>query len=614
MTKKNQFLTLLMIVTVCFLLLIAYRFAGMILFALFFENPLHSNWSTIWNAITMAETAGTTNKLVASLILSFIVVLGIPFAIFMSWLTKPKSVEALHGEARFANLKDILSQKFDVAKGVVIGKFAAKDGAMGKFKELVLRFPGYEFVLLAAPTRTGKGVSFVIPNLLDFDGSVVVLDIKGENYNLTSRFRQEKLKNEIFYFNPFSENTHRWNPLSYISKDHKFMASDLQALAMIIYPEGDPKNQFWTESSRNIFLGIGLMVLETPGLPHTLGEILRQSTGKGKPIAEYLEEIIGIRAQTSYPLSPSCVMCMQKFLNNSEDTMKNILSSFSAPLSVWVNPIVDLATSADDFDLRDVRKKKMSIYINIAASDVTKAGFVLNMFFSQLINENVKQLPEENKDLKYPCLLLMDEFTSVGKIEIISKAIGFIAGYNLRLAIVIQDRSQIEAVYGKEEAKNIFANMGVSIFFTPTDIETAESYSKMLGNQTVKVWNAQHSNVGSLNAGAFSTTMSEQQQSRALMLPQELREMSPDASLISRTGIPIIKGIKICYYTDSIFRDRFLSVKTTEAVVGGEKRIVPVPVRLQDPDPSWSLLRKLYVMSDYYMKNSFRDLADDPRN
>ncbi|MCX8518503.1 MAG: type IV secretory system conjugative DNA transfer family protein [Methylophilaceae bacterium] len=601
MTKKNQFLTLLMIVTVCFLLLIAYRFAGMILFALFFENPLHSNWSTIWNAITMAETAGTTNKLVASLILSFIVVLGIPFAIFMSWLTKPKSVEALHGEARFANLKDILSKKFNSAKGVVIGKF----------NEMVLRFPGYEFVLLAAPTRSGKGVSFVIPNLLDFDGSVVVLDIKGENYNLTSRFRQEKLKNEIFYFNPFSENTHRWNPLSYVSKDSKYMASDLMALAMIIYPEGDPKNQFWVDSARNIFLGIGLMVLETPLLPHTLGEILRQASGKGKPIAEYLEEIFQIRMHSNKALSPSCVTCLQRFLNNSEDTMKNILSSFSAPLSIWVNPIVDLATSADDFDLRDVRKKKMSIYINIAASDVTKAGFILNMFFSQLINENVKQLPEENKDLKYPCLLLMDEFTSVGKIEIISKAIGFIAGYNLRLAIVIQDRSQIEAVYGKEEAKNIFANMGVSIFFAPTDIETAESYSKMLGNQTVKVWNAQHSNVGSLNAGAFSTTMSEQQQSRALMLPQELREMSQESTLISRTGIPIIKAMKLQYYLEPSFRDRFFSVQTTEAVVGGEKRTVPVPLPLQDPKPSWSLLNGLYVRSDYYMKNDFRDLKDN---
>lgn len=144
----------------------------------------------------------------------------------------------------------------------------------------------------------------------------------------------------------------------------------------------------------------------------------------------------------------------------------------------WGNPVKDKATSADDFDLRDVRKRKMSIYMHIPAGEVMQANFIINLFFSQLINENVKTLPEKDPSLKEQCLVLLDEFTAAGKIPIVAKAVGYMAGYNMRLAIVIQDKSQLESVYGKEDSHNIVSNMGLTIFFTPSTTEEAESYSK----------------------------------------------------------------------------------------------------------------------------------------
>jgi len=595
MNTKKSIYALLAIVVFALLLTGAYFLAGMILFLSFHENPLRADWYTIfdaWNTLTPGTVAAT--KLRGSIIIASILVLGVPLGLFLSM--RKKNID-LHGKARFANDKDIESQGFTKPIGVLIGKL----------KDQLLRFPGYEFVLLAAPTRSGKGVSFVIPNLLTFPDSVVVLDIKGENYNLTSEFRRKYLGQQIFYFNPFSENSHRWNPLSYISKDPNFRANDLLALATIIYPP-DPKTPFWSDSSRNLFMGLGLMVLETPHLPQTIGEILRQASGKGLPVQDYLASVLAKRAETDTPFSNACLDSLNRFLNNSEDTLKNILSSFVAPLALWTNPVVDKATCADDFDLREVRKKKMTVYIHIAASDVQQASFIINLFFSQLINENVKELPEQNQELKYQCLLLLDEFTSIGKVAIIAKGVGFMAGYNMRLLIIIQDRAQIEAVYGKEDAHNIFGNMGAVIYFTPTQVKEANEYSEMIGYDTVVTRSAQHSNIGALNVGKYSLSETESQQKRALMLPQELLRMPQTKSLIARPGIPIIMSEKIRYYEDPYFKDRFFAVPLQEVKVGQDVRKVPIPI--ETPLPKWRFYWSTVSRSEYYIDGDFSDLME----
>ena len=446
-----------------------------------------------------------------------------------------------------------------------------------------------------------------MPNLLQFQESAVVLDIKGENYNLTSEFRRRYTGNEIFYFNPFSETTHRWNPLLYVSTDPNFRANDLMALAAIIYPANE-KDPFWPDSARNLFVGLALIVLETPGLPQTFGEILRQGSGKGQQVTDYLNHIMNVRASSDTPLSLVCVDALNRFLNNAENTLKGVLATFTAPLSIWGNAVVDKATSDNDFDLRDVRKKKMTVYVHIPAGEILQAGFILNLVFSQLINENVKVLPEQDPALKYQCLLLLDEFTAMGKVAIIAKGVGYMAGYNMRIAIVIQDKTQLESVYGKEDAHNIISNMGAVIYFTPSQVKEAEEYSKMIGYDTVKTTSLQHQNIGALNRGHYSVSETETNQQRALMLPQELLSMSKDKELVVRSGMPVINADKIRYFEDPFFKERFTAVPMKEVQIDGAKRKVPLPV--PPPTANWRSFRSAIRSSDYYLGGDFADLSE----
>ena len=559
--------------------------AGAILFASYKQNPSGAGVLTIHRAWIQAPDAPTQRRVAGASLLAALLVLGTPFAMAMAFRRKGSD---LHGSARFATVADVTKEGLHAPRGVMLGALN------GKF----LRLGGYEFTLLAAPTRTGKGVGFVIPNLLTFEDSVVVLDIKGENYNLTSAFRKQHLENEVYYFNPFSETTHRWNPLSYVSNNPNMRVNDLLALAALLYPENE-KEPFWPSSARNLFVGLGLMVLESPELPKTFGEVLRQASGKGMDVADYLRHVIKHRVDGGNAFSSTCTDALNRFLNNSETVLKSILASLVAPLAPWANAMVDKATSADDFDLRDVRRKKMSVYLHIPAGEVMQASFIVNLFFSQLINENVKQLPEDNAGLKYQCLMMLDEFTAMGKVPIIAKGVGYMAGYNMRLAIIIQDKSQLETTYGKADAQNIVSNMGAVVYFTPSTVTESEEYSKMIGNQTVVSKSEQRSNVGALNVGKYGVSETDSYQSRAVMLPQEIRQLGRDRELVVRAGIPVIMAEKITYFSDEFFLQRLRAVPNHEVRIGEQVRMVPKPLKL--PADNWLMYHSLVQRSDFYV-------------
>lgn len=459
--------------------------------------------------------------------------------------------KSLYGEARFATLSDLKRVGFLDADHTSV--------VVGKMNDQFLYFKGQQFPILAAPTRSGKGVGIVIPNLLSYQGSMVVLDIKQENFDLTSGFRQ-KYGQEIYLFNPFAEDrrSHRWNPLTYVSKDPHFRVSDLMSIAAMLYPVGDDsKDRFWMNQAQNVFLALTLFmfehreVKENAGFPEdmlqkcTIGELYRLSSGEGGDLREHLKKL----ANAEF-LSDNCRTAFAGLLSQAEETFSSIMGSFKEPLLPWLNPIVDAATSGDDFLLTDVRKRKMTIYIGIQPNKLAESRLIINLFFSQLINQNTKELPQNNPALKYQCLLLMDEFTAIGRVDIIAKAVSYMAGYNIRLLPIIQSLAQLDAAYGKESSRTLITNHALQILYTPREQQDANDYSEMLGYTSMRK--------DSVSRGRETST-SESEERRALMLPQELKAMSPDKEIFLYEGLsqPVMCD-KIRYYKEEVFKARLL--------------------------------------------------------
>ncbi|MBB6365524.1 type IV secretion system protein VirD4 [Xanthomonas sacchari] len=497
------------------------------------------------HAIGLPEVAPYVGKIKWAGYLGF----GLPglVALLILVLMFKPAKRSLHGDARFAGAADL--SKHGLFKtsgdGIVVGKFRGK----------LVRLSGQQFVILAAPTRSGKGVGVVIPNLLEYQESVVVLDIKQENFDLTSGWRASQGQ-EVFLFNPFAEDrrTHRWNPLSYVSDDPAFRVSDLMSIAAMLYPDGSDDQKFWVSQARNAFMAFSLYLFENwddernIGFPGglgtpTLGAIYRLSSGDGTDLKKYLKSLSERRF-----LSGNAKSAFSNLLSQADETFASIMGTLKEPLNAWINPVLDAATSDNDFLLNDLRKKKMTIYIGIQPNKLAESRLIINLFFSQIINLNTKELPKSNPALKYQCLLLMDEFTAIGKVDIIASAVSYMAGYNVRLLPIIQSMAQLDATYGKDISRTIITNHALQILYAPREQQDANDYSEMLGYTTFRKKNVTRGK---------DVTRSVSEEKRALMLPQELKAMGNDQEVFLYEGIPHpVKCDKIKYYKDRHFTAR----------------------------------------------------------
>lgn len=600
--KKPILWVLAVIALVAFTVLFEY-IGGKIIYAVYDINQ-EPHWNTAWHYLQ--RYGHSQNKRLKILVwfaalLPLIVLTAGGLLIALS-----QKQRALFGDARFATMSEVRQA------GLLPDKDHRNETILvGKFKGQYLRYGGYQFVMLAAPTRSGKGVGIVIPNCITYTGSLVVLDIKLENFDITAGYRQKALGQEVYLFAPFDPNgrTHRWNPISYISEDPSNRMGDIDAIANALYNNPNAKDPFWDNMAKDMFRACCLAVIETPEnlKPHTLGQIIREASAgidnlkflldarvkmvkdkdgklvedrsagpqtavkqqKERPeirhVAEAQQDAEAQQEKPSpegvkddqdtrpYYYSDACRRAIKRMTDMPEQTFGSVKSSFQSPLLAFENPRVDAATSANDFDLRDVRRKKMTIYLGITPDKLAEAAVIVNLFFDQLLNQNTRTLPKQDKSLKYQCLMILDEFTAIGKVNMIAKSISYQAGYNMRVLTIIQNKSQLEDVYGKSGAVTLMSNHALMIMYAPSPVvqSDAKEYSEMLGDTTVKSKSKSHSYS---KQSSHSDSVSDQK--RALMLPQEIKEIGRWREIVSLENCKPIFCDKIKYFEDPDFTDK----------------------------------------------------------
>ncbi len=493
----------------------------------------------------------TGDALFASHLLSGALLLGLVVLI-----TKPAK-KKLFGNYRWAKLDDVKKSGLMQARVGQAGIF------LGKFGKYYLFFTGQEFVMVYAPTRSGKGVSIVIPNLLQFPDSVVCTDIKFENYELTSGYRA-KHGQKVYLFAPGTtdKKSHRWNPIGYISSDRYDRLNDIDRLANYLIPTPEHADPMWTSEGRSLFKAICLLVLDTPSVPNTLGEVLRQMRTE-RPTKEYFEEIIERRGSE---LDPECIRGMSEFINTPDRTAGGIKKSVTGALNAWANPMVDAATEANDFDLRMLRKEKMTIYLGVSQNDLQVFAPVFSLFIQQLIDLNTRKgdLPPRfdadgrvvsgNPEIKNQCLLLLDEFCALGRMEALAKGVSFIAGYNLRLMPIFQSEAQLVGTYTANGAENIMENHAVRVVYPPNRMKQARAMSEDIGSTTVR-----QKTITTPRELTNRGTKSVSEAKRALLLPEEIKALDDDEQIIlSRACKFPIFSKRILYFKNKDFKNRIL--------------------------------------------------------
>ena len=491
--------------------------------------------------------------------------------------------ERLHGSARWANREDIEEAGFLKDKGVFIGGW--KDPKTGKCH--YLRHEGNLHVLALAPTRSGKGVCLVVPTLQTWLNSSVVTDLKGELWALTAGWRQKYAKQKVLRFEPAAPHgSVKWNPLDEIRLETEYETGDVQNLAgILIDPDGKGFDQggssaHFNKLARSLITGLIIHPLyrrKRTGEPACLGEIdfLLENNLLDDLFWEQLKVYEHREVGGKWKPHPLVVKSAQDIINTPTKERGSVLTTTKNALNLYRDEVVARNTSCSEFHIAHLMdyESPVTLYIIAQTADNIRLRplirVLLNMICRRLATrmEFVRQASGDVRAVslhKHKLLMLIDEFPSFGKLEVIQENLAFLAGYGIRFYLIAQDMEQLVDAYG--EHQTITANTHIQCAFAPQVLKSIQYISRMTGQTTV--FKNQITTSGArMSPYQKQVSQTIQEVSRPLMTEDEVMRM-PKAKmdgdnmieggdmLIFLAGTPVIYGKQMPYFLDPILKAR----------------------------------------------------------
>ena len=453
--------------------------------------------------------------------------------------------------------------------------------------QMYLRHNGPEHIMVFAPTRSGKGVGLILPTLLAWEGSSIVLDIKGENWALTAGWRKSQ-GHSVLRFDPSDPSgaSAAFNPLEEIRLDTLLAIPDVQNMAaMLVDPNGKGLEDHWSKAAFAMLGGAILhcciMIRHSQKRTATLYDLSCMLADESRTIKQLFEEMIatphadllkemfphGEGAAEAHTFIASSAREMS---NKAENEASGVVSTALTNLALYRDPVVALNTASCDFRIHDLmnHEKPVNLYLVISPADIDRMRPLLRLMVDMIVRRICAKMQfadgSSKAGYKHRLLLLLDEFTSLGKLPIMEKALAYIAGYGGKVYIIVQDITQLNAVYGKDNA--LMANCHVRIAYAPNTIETAKTLSDMTGKTTVVEEKVSLS--GSRTGHMKNASVNVTESARPLLTPDECMRLpgpekdsqgkviKPGDMLIFTAGQSPIYGRQILYFFDPVFSAR----------------------------------------------------------
>lgn len=493
------------------------------------RNSTNKNFPVEYTLKIVAPTG-----VASSLSLFLLYILRAPLTDFRPFKLK----ESVHGDAHWATESEIQKAKLRAKRGMLLGRTGANN---------YLIADDFQHVLLFAPTGSGKGVGFVIPNLLFWDQSVVCHDIKMENHQLTSGYRR-RIGQDVFLWNPADPDgiSHCYNPLDWISEKPGQMVDDVQKICNLILPE----QEFWQNEARSLLLGVILYLVAVPEKVNSFGEVVR--TMRSDDVVYNLAVVLDTIGKRIHPVA---YMNIAAFLQKADKERSGVISTLNSGLELWANPLIDATTARSDFDMQQLKKRKMSVFCGVTPDNLKRLEPLLKVFYQQATDFMTRSMPR--KDEPYGVMFMMDEFPSLGEMPQFQVGIAYFRGYRVKLFLIVQDTQQLKGIYEEAGMNSFLSNCYYRITFAANNMETANLISQLIGNKTVQQTSYNKPKFMDLNPAARTTNTSEVQ--RALLLPQEVVTLPRDEQIILIESFAPIRTKKIYYYQDKFFTRRLFN-------------------------------------------------------
>ena len=468
-----------------------------------------------------------------------------------------------HGSARFAQADDMA--EFGGASG---GLLIGRNADTGK----LLRYLGPAHLLTLAPTRAGKGVGTVIPNLLLAERPMLVIDPKGENVKVAGAARA--LFGPVHILDPFGVSGHpvlaALNPMDRLRPDSLDLGEDAATLAdaLVMDPPGQVSEAHWNEEAKALLGGLILFAaLQEEPHRRTLGTVREYLTLPPEQFTALLKLM-----QDSPHAHGLIARAANRFLGKADREAASVLSNAQRHTHFLDSPRMVKALERSTFRFSDLRRELCSVFLVLPPNRMDAYARWLRLMVAESLHDIARQaetaqgrsqsLSEGHTATLPSACFLLDEFAALGRLEAVERAMGLMAGYGVQLWPILQDMSQLKSLYG-ERAHTFVANAGVLQVFGVNDSETAQWLSRTIGKETISYLT---------RSGKVSEPMdhnlSEHVTGRELMTPDEIMQLPGHLQLLRVQGKPPIIAEKLRYYADPEFRPLLDEIKAAYARKG----------------------------------------------
>jgi len=467
------------------------------------------------------------------------------------------------GSAEWATLEHLNKSGLIGDRGFLLGSFETYD------QSYPLYYTGDRHLLTIAPTRSGKGVASIVPNLLTYEGSAIIIDPKGENARITAARRGQGdaakgipgMGQTVHVVDPWgiTDLPAAWfNPMDWLNPDDEDINENAMMLAdSIVISRKGSSDPFWDEEAKALLMGLLLYVAldEREQEDRTLGRV-RDIISMG---SDGLKEILLQMVESTNPIVSSTA---ERTMSKEEKLRSNVLAALQSHTHFLDSPRIRKSLHASSFKFEDLKTSKMTVYLVLPADRLETFGRWLRLLVQQALTVNARNI--EVKPEK-PILFLLDEMAALGRLTMVEQAYGLMAGFGMQLWGIVQDLSQLERIYEKGW-ETFIGNSGVLQYFGSRDHKTAEYFSKLCGVTTIEKfsftnaiaravgWSSSSSSSGSSSGSSSSVTNSNSTTQdfvqRHLAFPDELMVLRDEKQLLMVENFNPIPGKKIIWYQD----------------------------------------------------------------
>jgi len=357
-------------------------------------------------------------------------------------------------------------------------------------------FNGNESLITIAGPGAGKSQAHVIPNLLIYPGSALVLDVKGELWNTTAGFRQRHF-GPVFRFSPTDVHgrSHRYNPFDQISTDPETAASDCEVFSyQIIAPNPDLKDPYWENRARDFVWAFAMLVaLETPPAGRNMETLaaftaiptqfssLTKPPYVGSDTQRVILRLKALADNANIPDLHHAATALESGLKDS-DRLTSVMDNARRALSLFArSPALRRAMSATDWSPAHLRRHPgTTAYISLPSEHLEAYAPIIRIIFAQhrrILTSHIAQADEP------PITFFLDEMPQLGRFDDILRMQDLGRSAGLRLWMFAQQTAQIQQAYGNDRADGLIGANRIQCYMEP-DMAAASALASAFGKTT----------------------------------------------------------------------------------------------------------------------------------